>query len=251
VALALRWSAALSSETIPGAGLYGANATFDSWSGETHVEGTTAIEGAYREAAPSLDWSRRCHIMAAPGVAVYEGTLKNKSVAVYSTPSTPSLDLLAVDGDKVAHEEIFLDARTLPPTKGRVTFCGSAPGPNDTAAVAAKVAAAAGDALAAGDQASLHALVAPELLFYDTSQAHGERGWNALLAWWAKVPQVKLENMTPIASRGWAVLRWTVRQVLSTGVELAMPGASVLEVRDGKVVRMTLYYDSTVIKLQT
>ena len=76
------------------------------------------------------------------------------------------------------------------------------------------------------------------------------RGWDALLAWWARVPQVKLENKQPIAGPGWAVLRWTIRQVFSTGVELALPGATVMEVRDGKVVRMTLYYDSKVLKLQ-
>ena len=29
-----------------------------------------------------------------------------------------------------------------------------------------------------------------------------------------------------------------------------MPGATMMEVRDGKVVRMTVYYDSTNIRLQ-
>ena len=42
-----------------------------------------------------------------------------------------------------------------------------------------------------------------------------------------------------------------VRRVFSTGVELALPGATVMEVRGGKVVRMTIYYNSSVMRLQT
>jgi hypothetical protein len=39
--------------------------------------------------------------------------------------------------------------------------------------------------------------------------------------------------------------------VFSTGAEVAMPGATVMEVRGGKVVRMTLHYNSAVMRLQT
>ena len=55
----------------------------------------------------------------------------------------------------------------------------------------------------------------------------------------------------PLAGPGWAAARWTVKQVFPTGVELAVPGVTVMEVRGGKVVRMTLYYDSSVMRLQT
>ena len=33
-------------------------------------------------------------------------------------------------------------------------------------------------------------------------------------------------------------------------LQMAMPGATVMEVRGGKVVRITLYYDNAVIGLQ-
>ena len=46
-------------------------------------------------------------------------------------------------------------------------------------------------------------------------------------------------------------MSWTVRWVYSTGVELALPGATVMEVRDGRVVRMTVYYDAGVVSLQS
>jgi hypothetical protein len=144
------------------------------------------------------------------------------------------------------HEEIFLNEGAT----GPVRYGVSAPGPKDTANVAAKVGAAVGDAFASGDRAALQALVAPDVLFRDITVPHGERGWDALLAWWDKVPAVTLEGKKPISGPGWAVGRWTIRQVFSTGVELAMPGASVMEVRNGKVVRMTLYYNSSVMRLQ-
>jgi ketosteroid isomerase-like protein len=243
LAVARRWAAALHAEKIQGAGFYTATATWDHHAGETHLKGAAAIENIYRDSSAAADWSKG-HILAAPGVAAWEGVFT--AVAFVSSPSTPALDLLAVDRDKVAHEEIFQNEGPSRP----VTFFSAAPGPDDTAAVAAKVAAAVGIALASGDQAALHALVASDVLFFDTTQPHGVRGWDALLAWWAKVPQVRLENKQPIVGKGWAVLRWTVREVFSTGVEVALPGATVMEVRDGKVVRMTLYYDSKVLKLQ-
>jgi len=131
-----------------------------------------------------------------------------------------------------------------------VVFARSAPGPKDTAKVASEVASAVGDAFAAGDQGAIAELVAPDILFYDTELQHGVRGVDALLAWQSKTPSVELTNQEPMAGPGWAVVRWTVREAYPTGVELAMPGATVFEVRDGKVARMTLYYDSKVIRLQ-
>jgi hypothetical protein len=237
-----RYAAALEAEKIPKAGLYTAASTWDYWPTDAHVRGAKEIEGIYRDAGAYIDWPKRSHRLAAPGVAVYEGLVK-----LYGTSTTPSLVLLAVDGNKVTHEEIFLNEGDVRP----VTYGVSAPGPKDTAKVAAKVGAAVGDAFAAGDRAALQALVAPDVLFRDTTLPHGVRGWDALLAWWDQVPALTLENKKQISGPGWAVGRWTIRQVFSTGVELAMPGASVMEVRNGKVVRMTLYYNSSVMRLQT
>jgi ketosteroid isomerase-like protein len=157
------------------------------------------------------------------------------------------VSLLAVDGDKIRHEEIFLNEG-----RGRpVTFCSTTPGPDDTAKAAHQVGAAVGEAFAAGDRVALQALIAPDVLFYDITEGRGARGADAVDAWLASVPDgVTFVNKKPLSGPGWAVLRWTARRVYSTGVELAMPGATVLEVRDGKVVRMTLYYDSKKVSLQ-
>jgi ketosteroid isomerase-like protein len=244
-AVATRFADALTAETIPGAGLYAKDATFDYWaSGEIHEQAAAAIESVYKGAAGTLDWAKT-RLMVAPGVVVSEGMLTAHDVG---TVSFPSMSLLAVDGDKVAHEEVFLDPG--PDSKKAVTFAGSAPGRKDTAKAASQAATAVGDAFAAGDQTALRELLAPGVRFYDTELRHGVRGVDAVLAWQSQTPTVELTNQAPIAGPGWAVVRWTVRQTLSTGVQVAMPGATVMEVRGGKVVRMTLYYDNAVIGLQ-
>jgi hypothetical protein len=252
-AVARRYAAALSAEKIPKAGLYAPGATSDIHSSEDHVQGAAAIENVYRDGGAAWwGWSKRHHILAAPGVAVYEGVFKD-SLSEYATPD---LVLLAVDGDKVTHEEVFLQDGTST-MRRRVTCCSSAPGPRDTATVAAQVGAAVGEAFATRDRSALHALVAPDILFRDTSQPQGVRGRNAVLAWLARVPTVKIEVKKPIAGPGWAVLRWTVRRFYSStgffsmGIEVADPGATVMEVRGGKVARMTLYYWSSWKSLQT
>ena len=241
-AVTRRYATALSAETIPKAGLYTSASTWDIWSSEGHVQGAKQIEGVYRDAGSYIDWSKRNHLMFAPGVGVSEGM-----TTVYGTSSTPGLVLLAVGGDKITHEEVFLNEGDT----GAVKYYGSAPGPSDTAQVAAKVGAAVGQAFATGDQGALQALVAPDILFRDITLPHGVRSWDALLAWWDRVPTVTLENKKPIAGPGWAVVRWTIRRDYPTGVELALPGATVIEVRDGKVVRMTVYYNSKLVDLQS
>jgi ketosteroid isomerase-like protein len=240
-----RYASALTSETIPTAGVYAADATWDFWPDDNHMKGATQIESMYADAAEYCDWAAP-HIMSTEGAAVSEGVF---TVHENGTVSLPSLALLAVDGKEIVHEEVFLDPASR--SKKPVTFETTAPGPKDTAAVAADVASAVGDAFAAGDVAALQTLLAPDVLFYDTSLRRGAQGVDAVLAWQAKTPTVEVDNQDPIAGRGWAVVRWTVRRVYDTGVEVAMPGATVMEVRDGKVVRLTLYYDSELVSLQS
>jgi hypothetical protein len=247
VAVAERYAGAVHAETVPQAHLYTAASTFDSWSGDQHLRGAGAIADAYREASPSLDWPGPHHIMAAPGVGVYEGTLLVRSTATYSTPS---LATLAVDGDKVVHEEIFLDTRVAPIRNRPVETWNSPPGVHDTPVAAFRVGATVGAAFATADSAALRAVSAADVLFYDTAEPHARRGWKALLDWWSRVPEVELENRRPVAGPGWVVVGWTMRQVDATGDSKTMPGATVMEVRHGKVVRMTLYYDAAVIRLQ-
>jgi len=242
--LAKRYAAAVTGEKITGAGLYSADATWDYWPGDTHIQGGGNIEAMYADAATYCDWSKS-HALTAPGVVVYEGVF---TVHDEGKVALPALALLSVDGDKVVHEEVFFAPGAE--SKRAVTFCLTGAGPKDTPGVAAKVGTAVGDAFAGGDTTALRPLLAPDILFYDTGLRHGIRGVQAVLDWQSRTPSLEISNQPPMAGRGWACLRWTVRRAYSTGTEVAMPGATVMEIRDGKVVRMTLYYDSELIGLQ-
>lgn len=249
LSVAHRYAVALHAETIASAGLYAASATWDYWPADNHLSRGAAIARTYMEGGLYDDWSKNVHIMAAPGVGICEGVVTNKALSVYTNPSAPFVTLLAVDGDKVTHEEVFHDTRVA--VERPVQFYRSAPGPNDTAKVAGEVGAAVADAFAAADPAglrSLHGLTAPGVLFYDTAQGHGLRGWAAMLRWWTRLPAVEFESRRPIAGAGWTVVRWTARRV-TNGVERAVRGATVMEVRRGKIVRLTLYYNSRTMNL--
>lgn len=252
LAVARRYAAALHAEKITEGHFHAPSSTWDYWSsGGIHERGIAAIESIYRGATGALDWSKRCHVMAAPGVAVCEGATTNRTEWGSPPPSAPFVTLLAVDGTKLAHVEIFQQSELHPRVHAPVRFCRTAPGPRDTPAVAGRVAATVGDALAGGDTVALRRAVAPDVLFYDTGQAHEVRGWAALVDWWANVPAVELENTKPIAGPGWAVVRWTLHGLSPSGGKQEAFGATVLELRRGKVVRMTLYYDGGNVKLQS
>ena len=250
-AVARRYIALLSSGGIPGAGLYTAQATCDFWGAGRQVKGATNIQRAHRQLAQQRDrawsWGRRYHLLAAPGVAVCEGMYKGSNRHVDPPPDpAPYLVVLAVDGDKIAHEEIFSGPGGRP-----VMFYDSAPRPGDTAQVAAQVGAALCAAFASRDRATLMALLATDVLFRDVTYRTGARGREALPPWWATLAPARtviIKNRAPIAGPGWAVVRWTARRFykngfLPNGVDESRNGATVIEVRDGKVVRMTLYLE--------
>ena len=239
--VAQRYAAALRTESVPGAGLYASSSTWDIHSSDEHAQGAKEIESVYRDAAVFSSWAKG-HVLSAPGVGVDEGLY-----TTYGKDSTPALSLLAVDGRKIVHEEIFINEGDTRP----VRIYRGAPASGDTARAAAKVGAAVGDAFETGDQVALKSLIASDVMFRDTTLPHDEVGRDAVLAWWDRVPNgVQLTNKKPIAGPGWSVVRWTVRQTFPTGVELALPGATVMEVRGGEVVRMTIYYNSATLRLQ-
>jgi len=258
LSVAERYAGTFAAGKIPSAGLYAVDATLDYWSLGRQVRGVRGIRRAYREFASEADehpflskqepgWnaarrSKQYHLLAAPGVAMLEGMLQFSN----SSDSGPYLALLAVDGDKIAHEEVF-DGAGQP-----VAPFGSAPRSGDTAEVAARVGAKVGAAIASHDRAVLKALLARDVVFRDTASEHDVRGANAVLSWWrtvAPAKKLKIKNLAPIAGPGWAVVRWTCRRTHKDGflpgvtIVESRNGATVIEVRDGQVVRMTLYLE--------
>jgi hypothetical protein len=255
--VARRYAEALSAEKIPGAGLYAADATCDYWpldGGEVRGAGNIGRfwYESYHPDGPDggaswWHWSKSYHLLLAPGLAVYEGVFSD-SLSEYSTPD---LVLIAVDGGRITHEEVFLAGNGLTGERP-VTFCDAPPEPEDTAEVAGRVGAAVGEAFATRDRGALRALVAPDVLFRETAAGRGQSGREGLLAWFDAIGSsdvVQIKNDAPIVGPGWAVLRWTARRVytgaiLPNGISETANGATVVEVRGGKVVRIMLYGDS-------
>jgi len=250
-AVARRYGTALNTRAMVDAGLYAVDATRDLEGGVTR--GAKTIErywyDAYHEDPDVIavrQWSKDYHLLVAPGIAVYEGARLNND------PDDDwrwYLALLAVDGDQITHEEVYFGGNGLE-DKWPMAFCQTAPGPGDTAEVAAQVAAAVGQAFATRDRAALEALLAPDVIFPEIEDRPGVSGREALLDWWAMlappaVSRIVVKDETPMAGPGWAVLRFTARRWMDTfprgGVLVSANVATVIEVRGGKVVRIAPY----------
>jgi hypothetical protein len=252
-AVARGYAAALSARKMVGARLYAADATRDTEGGVTR--GAKAIErfwyDAYHEDPGIIAvrrWSKDYHLLAAPGIAVYEGArLSNDPDDDWRW----YLALLAVDGDRISHEEVYFEGNGLE-DRWPMRFSATPPGPGDTAEVAAQVAAAVGKAFATRDRAALERLLAPNVIFPEIADRPGVSGRKALLGWWAmlaprRVAKIVVRDETPLAGPGWAVVRWTARRwvdkswLFPDGFLVSANMATVIEVRGGKIMRIVPY----------
>ena len=119
------------------------------------------------------------------------------------------------------------------------------PGPADDAVAAKAAVIAYYAALAKADAAAAAALYSPQAVFQDTTTTQKAGGMQEAAAWFAKaaaVPNRTMEVKSVIAGTGWSVARWVFSGDASNGVYSGVRGATVFEVRDGKIVRQTVYY---------
>ena len=121
----------------------------------------------------------------------------------------------------------------------------SAPGPSDTPAAAEAVALEYSAALQAKDAAAVAALSAPTIAFMDTASSTIARSPAQVQAHYAgifKAPaDLTFAHLQYAFGRGWAAVIWGATASLGA----AGDGATVLEIRDGKIARETLYYNSS------
>lgn len=241
LSVATRYADALSREDMREVGrLQTGDATWDLWVSDSHTTGRKRMLRELTDAAADFGWSQG-HLLAAPGVGAWEALLLKPGDKRFGAPC---LQLVAVDGGKVSHVETLL--ATLP--REEIAAEAGAPGPDDTTTSTGRAALAFIAAFAAGDGEALRGLVASDVTFTDASTAGTLLGPDALVGWRAAMIDTDFELRAPIVGRGWAVARWTaIRDVYD--VHITSPGATVVEVRDGRVVRATLYYDSNDISL--
>jgi len=230
--------------------LYADTFTLDAWLDGSRVDDLMTAKYTWGIWESNLYWSPAAKTYVAPGVAVIAG-------AVMDDPDDPTVvlpyvDMLAVSDGRIVHEEILGD----PHETGVVTKgwkAAAAPAADDTAKEARAVAATVREVLSqTGDFTALERVYDPDIVFLDTSSDGPLRGVDAVLAWHEGTTKISsvdsLAIEAPIVGPGWAVLRTTTSGTIDMDA-VSMPGAIVMDVRDGKVVRMTVYYDSTVLDL--
>jgi hypothetical protein len=243
--VAARFLTLLRTRRFAASDLWSPQATLDLYASDVHASGSDAVKSVYTSAAPESSWTAG-HALVTSGVAAYEGLYAQSGL-----DPTAALDLVAVSGDKVGHEDIYLDLSEGKEAQA-VTQWPSPPAVTDTVARTKETATAFVDAMTDSGTLKLGLLLADDVLFYDTAQKRQQRGATALLTWWGGrtavnvVPQA-VDSLT--VGRGWAALRWVGTGAQSSTDEITMPGAAMLEIRHGKVVRMTLYYDSATLAL--
>jgi ketosteroid isomerase-like protein len=120
----------------------------------------------------------------------------------------------------------------------------SPPGPADTAAAAQAVALDYAAALQAKDAAAILALAASDNDFRDTA-GEGSASADELQHYTTifKAPaDLAFTHLRYLFGRGWAAVVWTASASGSGG-----SGVTMLEIRDGKIRRETLYYNSSTV----
>jgi ketosteroid isomerase-like protein len=155
------------------------------------------------------------------------------------------LTLLEIRNGQIVYEAwyfqdplVLADGRPPEPTP-----LATAPGPADTAGSAEAVALEYALALQAKDAGTMAALSASQIAFMDTaagSVACSPHQVRANYAGIFKSPaDLVFEDLRYVCGAGWAAVVWTASaQSLGTSGE----GATMLEIRNGKIVRETLYY---------
>jgi ketosteroid isomerase-like protein len=224
--------------------IYADDVVFDDYCYGTHGEGQAVAVGMIRKNLAEYTDARWLAGYAGCGVAVIEEYWD------FTETYGAKVAILAVfetRGGRVIHEGDYLQAfqnlpggRALEPEPLK-----SAPRPADTAAAAEDVALRYSAALQAKDAAAMAALSAPEVAFMDTASSTVGSDLQGVQAHYAaifrKPGDLAFTNVRYAIGRGWAAVLWTAA---STSFGFGADGVTMLEIRDGKIARETLYYNS-------
>lgn len=252
-----KYAAAMHDESVRDVVLYAAEATLDNWVTGTHVSGIDMIRATWADWESGVDWSLPPFYVAAEDEEGRSGAAVLETVAVDHRRSPevkiPCLVLLAVSDGRVIHEETFADphidvARTDGPTP-----CPEPKGQaSESAAWSGKVAGWLATAVGSGDWATLKTLYSADIVFLDTSQRQPLHGITETIDWHRAAgfggPSEWITD-EPLVGEGWALLRWTATAADSEGDRISVPGVTMLEIRDGRIARETIYYDSSIVRL--
>jgi SnoaL-like domain len=224
--------------------IYADDVVFDDYCYGTHGEGKAVAVGMIRKNLREYTDARWIAGYAGRGCAVIEEYWD------FSETYGAKVAILAVyktRGGKIVHEGDYLQAfQNLPEGSAlEPEPLQSAPGPADTAAAAEGAALRYAAALQAKDAAAVAAVSAPKIALVDTASSTVGGDPEAVRAHYAaifrKPDDLAFKNLGYMFGRGWAVVLWTAASPSSA---LSADGGTLLQIRNGKIARETLYYNS-------
>ena len=225
--------------------LYADDVVYDDFAFGMRGEGKAVVLKELRRSLREADGARVLAGYADRGWGVLEHRWDFQSVhGVWIQPITV---LEIRDGKIVTESWYYQDPSTLPAGKPlEPKPLTSVPGPADTAAAAEAVALEYAAALQAKDAAAVAALSAPKIAFMDTAYSAVGSSRGQVRAHYARIfkdpADLAFENLRYACGAGWAAVIWTASR---PSYGWSGEGVTMLEIRDGKVARETLYYTDT------
>ncbi len=215
--------------------LYAADVAFVDCAYNVHGKGKAVVLKALRRSLAMTTGARVYAGYAGVGWGVTELRWDYRDES--TNGSMQVLVVLESRSGKIGYEAWYYEAsekgRPLAPAPLK-----SAPGPQDSPAAAEGVALKYAAALQAQDAAAMAALSAPTIAFADTAsdtvghdpgqvQAHYAKIFKTPAGW-----SLTFTNLSYAFGAGWAAVIWNA----------GGDGVTMLEIRDGKIARETLYY---------
>ena len=217
----------------------------DDYAFGAHFEGRAAVRKMFRKNVAEYSGARWVAGYAGRGWAVIEQRWD------FTKNYGGTIELIVIQetrGGKIVHEgDYYQTIDNLPDGKPLTPVpLKSAPRTQDTAAAAEAVALKYAAALQAKDAAAAAALSAPTIAFMDTASSTSGSSPGDVQAYYDgafKVPaDLAFTHLRYALGCGWAAVIWTAESQ-SFGVD--GDGVTMLEIRDDKIARETLYYTST------
>ncbi len=221
--------------------LYARDVVFDCFATGVHVDGRAALLRMLGEVCAMTTGTRALAGHADRGWAALE--LRQD----FAEGSVQLLQLVETRGGKIVRHANYyqpVEGRTSPPRVANPLR--SAPGPADTSAAAEAMVLTYSAALQNKDAAAVAALSAATIAFADTASSTVGRSPGDVQRYYAKIfstpADLAFTNLRYAVGRGWAAVIWTAgrRSYKASG-----SGVTMLEMRDGKIRRETLYYNSS------
>jgi ketosteroid isomerase-like protein len=236
------WAAGVA--TLSGARLvplYADDVVYDDSAFGLHLEGKADVLKELRRSLGQADGARVLASYADRGWGVLE---HRWDFTHEFQASIQPITVFEIRGGKIVAEAwYYQDPSKLPGgTPLEPKPLTSVPGPADTAAVAEAVALKYAAALQAKDAAAVAALSAPKIAFVDATGAVGSSPGQVQAHYvriFKKPADLAFTNLRYAAGPGWATLIWVAGSPSSA---TSGPGVTMLEIRDGKIARETLYY---------